>query len=155
VRYLLFFHIVFTLLFVSGIVMASAAEIKMSKSKDLKEIAILFGLGEIASKFLIYPSVVLIGLTGWLAAWRIGYPLTGTGWLIASYIVTVVAVVISVSVLGRHSRKMAGLIADAEKQGRITDALVAAKADRVPMMTSNVLNVLLVFLLVLMVFRPF
>ncbi len=152
---LLFLHILFVLIFFGGTVVATVSGFRLATAKDVKEIAGLAQMNQVAEFGLIYPAYVLVGIFGWLTAWQQGWALTGTGWLTASYIVSGVALIMSVAILSRFSMRLKALATESLKQGSVSKPLAQLQASKMPMMVSNFLHILLIFMLVLMVFKPF
>lgn len=104
-QWLLFLHIVSVLFLVGGAATATALGIASTKSSSTKLLAAFAGLSGTVDQFVTIPAALATIIFGtWLVRdgnWAL------EGWLIASYVLFVIAVGIGGGVLGRHSQKVA------------------------------------------------
>ena len=150
----LFLHIVGVFLIVGGAGVATAVGFKASRSVNVRTIAVLSGLSIVAERFVITPGAILALVAGSALVNEVGYGF-GAGWIVASYILWVVAMGIGWGILGRHSVRLnrrAGQLAaegvvDSEELGREAAAPVG-------MIFGAVQNLILIAFIFLMVVRP-
>jgi uncharacterized membrane protein len=102
---LLFLHIFGVFMIVGGAAIATALGIKGSKSVHTRTIAAFSGLSIIAERYVITPGAILALVAGSLLVHQVSYSFNA-GWIVASYVLWVVAMSIGWGVLGRHSVRL-------------------------------------------------
>jgi len=151
---LLFLHIVGVFLIVAGAGIATALNIKASKSRRTHTIADLSGLSIIAERYVITPGAVLALVAGTFLVHRSGHTF-GEFWLIAAYVLWITAISIGWLILGRHSSRLHAHAKELAAGGvEESDELQAEAAAPVGMVFGLVQNVILLAFIYLMVFRP-
>lgn len=153
-EYLEFFHIAAAFIVVSGIAISEVAVRRARKTDDPKIFATLMGIAKIAGP-MTGAGLVLAGILGVLTAWREGLPLTTTGWLNAAYAATIVALVVPPLTFLRWERAVMALMPQAVQQGEVLPEQKAILGGPAWRATNLFMSALLVFIVVLMVFRPF
>ena len=127
------------------------------KSTSVEAIAVPTHLGRVA-EYIIIPSAILLGIFGVLTAWQEHRPLTGGAgnwWLVVAYFALGAAVLIGLTVMLPHSAKAEKVAAEAAAKGQKTPELQKVLSSPVPKIAGNFLTLLIIFFLVLMVFKPF
>lgn len=104
---------------------------------------------------VLLPGALLTGATGVFWGTAAHYNFVTTGWLLALWLLYVVAVFICLPLLGLGLRRARLLALQAAKTGRVTPELEQALADNVPLVFGTVLIVLTVVMAWLAVFKPF
>jgi len=151
---LLFLHIVGVFLIVGGAAIATAVGVKGSKSVSTRTIAAFSGLSIIAERYVITPGAILALVAGSALVHQVGYSFSET-WIVASYVLWVVAMSIGWGILGRHSVRLnlhaKRLVADGVES---SDELGREAAAPVGMIFGAIQNVILLAFIYLMVVRP-
>ena len=151
--FLVFLHIFFVALLLSAIGVTNFASIKLRRTDDVREFGLYLNMGKTVG--IIVPiAAIAASIFGVAAAQQIGYSLTA-GWLIAAYVLIVLALVIPGMTLVRWSKAAEGLMPQALAEGRILDGQKAAVLSTRFVAVEFFLNVLLVLFLADMVFKPF
>jgi uncharacterized membrane protein len=104
---------------------------------------------------VLLPGALLTGATGVFWGAAAGYNFITTGWLLALWLLYVVAVFVCLPLLGLGLRRARLLSLQAGKTGRISPELEQALADNVPLVFGTVMIVLTVVMTWLAVFKPF
>lgn len=150
----LFLHILGVFMLVGGAGIATAVGIKASKSVNSRTIASLSGLSIVAERFVITPGAILALVAGTALVHEVGYSFSAS-WIVAAYVLWVVAMGIGWGILGRHSvrvnRHAGQLVADGVET---SDDLGREAAAPVGMIFGAVQNVILIAFIYLMVVRP-
>ncbi|MBI2867893.1 MAG: DUF2269 family protein [Chloroflexi bacterium] len=154
-EYLKLFHIIFVLVFFAGTIVSMMAGMRAEKAAALETIVALTGLGKNAAKFLTIPSFILVGVFGVLTAREQGLSLTDTGWLNAAYSASVLGFLLGVLVMYRSEAKAHALAARDLAAGKKSEELEKALRSPVPKIVGPLLHGLVLYILVLMVFKPF
>ncbi len=104
---------------------------------------------------LLLPGALLTGATGigWGAA--AGWNFFTDGWLLALWLVYLLAVFVCLPLLGLGLRRARLLSLQAAKTGKVTPELQAALADNVPLVFGTLIIVLMGVMTWLAVFKPF
>ena len=150
-----FMHIVLVLIFFSGTVVNAVLMARAAKEPSIQAVAPLGKMAGQVAIFMIYLPLILVGIFGVLTAQQQHIPLTGTGWLDAAYVSTIVGFLVGVFVMGGHGRAAKSLIIEAMKQGKKTPELQAHLNSKTPKIVGMLLDGLIVWIIVLMVFKPF
>jgi uncharacterized membrane protein len=154
-EYLKLFHIIFVLTFFSGTIVSTMAGIGASKAKGLESIAALMGLSARASKFVTIPSFILVGVFGILTASQQNLDLTGTGWLNAAYVASIIGFILGLTVMTRHSIKTHKVAMRDAQAGKRSDELDRELNSKAVKIVGPLLHALVAYILVLMVFKPY
>lgn len=149
-----FLHLLFVLWFVAGVGLTSGVLARGARSQDLGVIAFAFGLAGAAQKIFLIPGLLLLALTGALAA--IALPARGpTGWVIPSVVLTLVMLVADVAYLQPHLAEAARTARAARAEGKLTPRLAMLLNDWRRSVTSHGMALLMLLNVALMAFRPF
>ena len=109
-----------------------------------------------AENWIILPSLILLGVFGVLAGFYRGYDLIGTGWIVVSFFVGLLALVLSIAVMHAASSRLVGALErSVETSAGMTEEVRRLLADPRPQIGGAFLFLLTVFALVLMVFKLF
>ena len=150
----LFLHIVGVFMIVGGAGIATAVGVNASKSVNVRTIAALSGLSIIAERYVITPGAILALVAGSALVHEIGYSFSA-GWIVASYILWVVAMSIGWGILGRHSVRVNQHASRLVTEGvENSEELGREAAAKVGMVFGAVQNVILLAFIFLMVVRP-
>jgi len=150
----LFLHILGVFMIVGGASVATALGIKMSKSRRAQTIADMSGLSIVAERYVITPGAVLALVAGTFLVHKTGHDF-GEFWIVAAYILWMVAITIGWVVLGRHSSRLNGHAKELLAKGvEEDDALAKEAAAPVGPVFGAVQNVILLAFIYLMVVRP-
>ena len=153
-EYLRFFHIAAAFLLVAGIALATYGGQKASRSRDPDRFE-----GHLRTSAVggmpAFVGTLAVSILGILTAWKQGWPLTSTGWLIASYIAVFFAVVFPAVTLKRWGEKAEALMPQARERGEVLPEQIRLIGGRAARLAEATLVGLLAFILVLMVFKPF
>jgi uncharacterized membrane protein len=151
---LLFLHLLGVFLIVGGAAIATAIGIKLSKTAHARTAAELSRLSTIAERYVITPGAILALVAGSWLVHEVGYSF-GRFWIIASYVLWVLAITIGWAILGRHTtrinRRAHALVADGVES---SDELQREAAAPVGMIFGLGQNVILLAFIYLMVVRP-
>lgn len=148
----LFFHLLGALLFVAGIVLAGAAFEAARRRQQPAEIALLLSMTRIGVLLVAVGALLLAAFGLWLVhpgSW--GY---GSGWVVASMVLYVVA--LALGGLGGQRPKQARKLASrlAERDAPVSDELRALLDDPVSRAENYASLLVVLVILVLMVFKP-
>ncbi len=150
----LFLHILGVFLIVGGAGVATALGIKMSKSRHARAIADMSSLSIIAERYVITPGAILALVAGTFLVHRSGHQF-GEFWIVAAYVLWIVAITIGWGILGRHSMRLnrhaKQLVANGVEED---DMLQKAAAAPVGPVFGALQNVILLAFIYLMVVRP-
>ncbi len=153
-EYLKFFHLVFGFILVSGVVLAAYAELMARRARDLTQFEVYLKVGGFGG-MLAGGGTLLTAVFGILTAWQQNWPLTTTGWLSATYVVVIVAFITPLLTLKRYGDRAMALMPEAREKGEVLpeqmDLITGPKAR----VAGLFLWGLLIFIIVMMVFKPF
>jgi uncharacterized membrane protein len=152
-EWLLFFHIVSVLLLVGGVATSTVLGIASTKTSDTNLLATLCGLSGKAENFVTIPGALATLVFGtWLVRegnWAMD------AWLIAAYVLFVIAFAIGGGVLGRHSQAVARKARELVEQGvGESEALQREAAAPLTQVLGMVEIVILIVFIYLMVGKP-
>src|SRR6266540_1518733 len=151
---LLFLHILGVFMIVGGAGVATALGIKMSKSRHSRAIADMSSVSIIAERYVITSGAILALVAGTFLVHKSGHQFDEF-WIIAAYVLWIVAITIGFVILGRHSsslnRHANELLANGVEED---DGLQKAAAAPVGPIFGAVQNVILLAFIYLMVVRP-
>jgi len=150
----LFLHILGVFLIVGGASVATALGIKMSKSRNARTIAEMSSHSIVAERYVITPGAILALVAGTFLVHRSGHEFDEF-WVVAAYILWIVAITIGWAILGRHSSRLNHhanelLAKDVEED----DALAKETTAPIGSVFGAVQNVILIAFIYLMVVRP-
>ena len=153
-EYLRFFHIASAFLLVSGIALAVYGGQRATRTKDVDQFEMHLNTAKTGG-IIATVSTVIVSVLGVLTAWRLHLPLTSTGWLIASYITVFAAVALPNMIEARNGIKAMNLMPQAREKGEVLPEQIHLIDGPIPRLAGLVNLGLLIFILVLMVFKPF
>jgi uncharacterized membrane protein len=150
----LFLHILGVFMIVGGASVATALGIKMSKSRHTRAIADMSSLSIVAERYVITPGAILALVAGTVLVHRSGHQFDEF-WIIAAYVLWIVAITIGWVILGRHSSSLNRHANELLAKGiDEDDGLQKAAAAPVGPVFGAVQNVILLAFIYLMVVRP-
>jgi uncharacterized membrane protein len=151
---LLFLHILGVFMIVGGASVATALGIKMSKSRHARAIADMSSVSIVAERYVITPGAILALVAGTFLVHRSGHQFDEF-WIIAAYVLWIVAITIGWVILGRHSSSLNRHANELLAKGiEEDDGLQKAAAAPVGPVFGAVQNVILLAFIYLMVVRP-
>ncbi len=153
-EYLKFFHLVFGFVLVSGVVLAAYAEVMAPRTRDLGQFEAYLKVGNFGG-MLAGLGTVMASVFGILTAWQQNWPLTSTGWLSATYVVMIVAFITTLITLKRYGDRAVALMPEARAGGEVLPEQIDLVSGPKARFAGLFLWGLLVFVIVLMVFKPF
>ena len=150
----LFLHILGVFMIVGGASVATALGIKMSKSRRAQTIADMSSLSIAAERYVITPGAILALVAGTFLVHRSGHQFNEF-WIIAAYVLWVIAITIGWAILGRHSARLHARANELLASGvQEDDELQKEAAAPVGPVFGAVQNVILLAFIYLMVVRP-
>ena len=150
----LFLHILGVFLIVGGASVATALGIKMSKSRSARTIAEMSSLSIAAERYVITPGAILALVAGTFLVHKSGHQFDEF-WIIAAYVLWIVALTIGWVILGRHSSRLNSHANELLAKGvEEDDALAKEAAAPVGPVFGALQNVILIAFIYLMVVRP-
>ena len=151
---LLVLHILGVFLIVGGAGVATALGIKMSKSRRAQTIADMSSLSIAAERYVITPGAILALVAGTFLVHRSGHQFNEF-WIVAAYVLWVIAITIGWAILGRHSARLHARATELLASGvQEDDELQKEAAAPVGPVFGAVQNVILLAFIYLMVVRP-
>ncbi len=153
-QYLKFFHLLSVIIFVSGTFVVTFLMARAAKEKSIDSVVELIKTSARLSMFMIYLPLILAGAFGVLTAWQMKLPLTGLRWLEIAYVATTIGLLTGFFVLGGHGKKALKLAVADLPTGNKSPELQAELDSRTAKIVGGLLNLLVLFILVLMVFKP-
>ena len=150
-----FLHICALLLLAAGTGAVMMPVYRAWRSRDVQFQMAAFRQAADNETALLLPGALLTGATGvgWGAA--AGWNFLTTGWLLALWLLYLLAVFVCLPLLGLGLRRARLLSLRAAKTGTVTPELEAALADNVPVVFGTLIVALLVVMTWLAVFKPF
>jgi uncharacterized membrane protein len=155
VETLSFFHILLAFVFFSGTIVAAVASAWAAREQNVHTIRTLTNMAKMVSLIMIYPAIIALGIIGVFLAQEQDLSLTDTGWLNAAYAATALGLLLGLFVMGRQSMRAARLAERDAAAGQKSAELQAVLSERLPKIVGGALHGLVVYILVLMVFKPF
>ncbi|MDA0799563.1 MAG: DUF2269 family protein [Chloroflexi bacterium] len=153
-EYLKFFHLCFAFIMMGGIFLSQYAIVYARKTTEPGIFATYLKMSAVGGKMSMI-GLVSVSLLGVLTAWQQDLDLTATGWLNAAYGTAILALIIPFFTFARWEKQAAQLMPDALTQGQVLPEqhrLVGGPQYRG---INIVMTILIVWMLVLMVFKPF
>lgn len=150
-----FFHILFVLVFFSGTIVSMMAMVRAEREANVHTVRALTRMANQSQRFLIEIPVIVLAVLGVVLAAKQHYPLTDTGWLNAAYASTILGFALGVGIMSRQARKAAKMAERDALAGQKSDELQAALSERLPKIIGGALHALVLYVLVLMVFKPY
>ena len=155
VETLKFFHILLVMIFFSGTIVAAVSSAWAAKAKDVQTVQSLIHMAKTFSIIMIYPAFIAMAILGVFLAHEESLSLTHTGWLKAAYAASGLGFLVGVGVMGRNGAKLQKLADRDAPTGQISPELRAALDSPMPKIVGGLLHTLVVYLLVLMVYKPY
>lgn len=153
-EYLKFFHIFFAFIMMGGIFLSQYAIVNARKTSEPRTFATYLKMSASGGMMAGF-GLVSVSLLGVLTAWQQNLDLTATGWLNGAYGAAILAFIIPPLTFARWEKQAAALMPEAEEKGEVLPEqhrLVGGPQYRI---VNIALSALLVWMLVLMVFKPF
>jgi uncharacterized membrane protein len=150
-----FFHLLLVFTFFAGTMVASVASGWAARAKDVATVRTLIAMAKTISIALIYPSIIALSVVGVFLADKQGWDLNGPGWLNAAYTSVVIGFVLGLGVLGRNGIRLQKLADRDAPTGQISTELRSALDAPMPKIVGGLLHALVIYILVLMVFKPY
>lgn len=154
-EYYKFFHIVFVLIFFSGVIVSMMSMIRAQREPNIHTVRTLVRTADHAGLFMVTLPLILTGVFGILTAWQQKIPLTDTGWLNAAYGATIVMFVAGGVVFGGQTRRAVRLADRDVPQDAKSPEIQAVLSSPIPRIAGPLLMGLMIYIIVLMVFQPF
>ncbi len=151
--FLTFMHIFFVALLLFTLGALTFASVRLRRTDDLNEFRIFMNL-MMTGGMLAPIGLIGAGIFGVLAAWEIGFELTA-GWLIAAYIASGVALVVPALTFKPWGEAADRLMEQATSEGRILDEQKELMTGTRYTAVELFMNGLLIFILFVMVYKPF
>ena len=147
-----FLHVLLAFAAIAFLVIPGLMLEMVGRTKDVPLIKRMYRLGQFHGK-IGGPVALLTAAVGFIVAWRNGVPL-GARWLVVAYIAFVLVIVLGI---GYHSRReiRIGALAEASPESPPSAELVAATDDPLATPMLWVSGILWVFIIWLMVAKPF
>jgi uncharacterized membrane protein len=153
-EYLKFFHIFFAFIMMGGIFLSQYGIVNARKTTEPGTFATYLKMSAAGGKMSMI-GLLAVSLLGVLTAWQQDLDLTATGWLNGAYGAAILALVIPFFTFVRWEKQAALLMPDAQDQGEVLPEqhrLIGGPQYRI---VNVVMTVLIVWMLALMVFKPF
>jgi len=150
-----FLHILAVMLMAAGTGAGMLPGYRAWRNKDVRFQMAAFRQAADNETGVLLPGALLSGVTGvgWGAA--AGYNFFTTGWLLALWLVYLLAVFVCLPLLGIGLRRARLLSLRAAKTGAVTPELKAALADNVPLVFGTLIILLMGVMTWLAIFKPF
>ncbi len=155
VETLTFFHILLALVFFSGTIVAAVASARAANEQNVHTIRTLAKMAKMVSLIMIYPAIIALSVIGVFLADQEDLSLTDTGWLNAAYVSVIIGFLLGLGVLGSHGAKVVKLADRDVASGQVSPELRAALNAKLPKIIGGALHALVVYVVVLMVFKPY
>ena len=152
-EYLKFFHILFAFMLVTGIGLIQYGQARARKTQDPGEFGLYLSMTK-SGGMITGIAVIIVGILGILTAWQQKLALTETTWLNLSYAITIVATVTPPLTLKKWGEAAGKLMPQAIQQGRVLPEQTALLSSMRYRGVDLFMNVLLITIIVLMVFKP-
>jgi len=150
---LLLLHLLSVVLLTAGTALGATTSIMARKTSKTRELAII---GQFARRVPVMTGSgsFLAMITGTVLVWAMGFGF-GTPWVIAAYVMWLLAVILSGAVLGRKMAAAGAHLAKAiETQADEAPEFQKVFNDPTFKMTQRILEVLTLVFFVLMIFKP-
>lgn len=155
-------HVLSAFWFIGGILARDIAFWRAARSESVPAVYSLLAMSDFFERWAVISGGLVVTLFGILAAWRNGWPLLGflqgaaSNWLLVSFVLFVGGsfVVVPLRLVARRRQREKAVEA-AMAKGEITPELRAALNDKVVNGFRKVELVVLVFIIILMVTKPF
>ena len=155
-------HVLAAFWMVSGVIGRGLTFWQARKARDVQAVHALLHLSELFERYAVIPVSVAVMLFGLIVTWMQGWPLLGflqgssSNWLLVSSVlfVGISAFIAPLGLVARRKERTYALN-EALAQGTITPRLMAALNDQVVMRFRIVEFIVLLFILILMVTKPF
>lgn len=150
-----FLHIASVMLMAAGVGSVMLPVYRSWRSKDVVFQMAAFRQAADNETGVLLPGALLTGATGvgWGAA--AGWNFFTDGWLLALWLVYLLAVFVCLPLLGLGLRRARLLSLKAAKSGQVTPELEAALADNVPLVFGTAIIIQMAVMAWLAVFKPF
>lgn len=153
IEYLRFLHLFFAFTLLAGVGIAAVIPPHAATLEDPASMLILYRISRFAERFIITPSIILLGVFGVSAAYVRGYPLEST-WLLVAYAGGLIAFGLHGYLSMNTGRLVRALGADLEAGRGFSNTTRGIRDNpRLPA-AAGVLLLLTIFLLIDMVFKP-
>jgi uncharacterized membrane protein len=153
-EYLKFFHLFFAFIMMGGIFLSQYGIVNARKTTEPGTFATYLKMSAAGGKMSMI-GLVAVSVLGVFTAWQQDLDLTATGWLNASYATAILALIIPYLTFVRWEKQAAQLMPEALAKGEVLPEqhrLVGGPQYRG---INIVMTVLIIWMLVLMAFKPF
>lgn len=156
------FHVLAAFWLISGVVGRGLTFWQARKARDIQAVQALLHLSEFFERYAVIPVSMAVLLFGLVLTWMQGWPLLGflqgssSNWLLVSSVLFLAGMgfIAPLRLVARRKERSLAL-QEALAQGTITHRLTAALNDKVVMRFRVVEFIILIFILALMVTKPF
>jgi uncharacterized membrane protein len=153
-EYLKFFHIFFAFMMMGGITVSQYAIVNARKTNEPGTFQTYLKMSAVGGQMGMI-GLAAVSILGVLTAWQQDLDLTGTGWLNAAYATAIVALILPPLTFARWEKQAALLMPEAQETSEVLPEqhrLVGGPQYRG---VNIAMTALIVWMLVLMVFKPF
>lgn len=156
-------HVLASFWFISGVVGRGLAYWQARRATDVQSVHALLQISEFFERYAVIPVSIAVLVFGLILTWMLNWPLFGflqgaysTNWLFVSFVlfIGILAFIAPLGLVARRKERMRA-VKEALAQGTITLRLMAALNDKVVIRYRLVEFIILVFIIVLMVAKPF
>jgi uncharacterized membrane protein len=155
-------HVLAAFWMMSGVVGRDFAFWQAGRSKDVQAVRALLQISEFFERYAVIPVSVAVLIFGLILTWMQKWPLLGflqganSNWLLVSFLLFIgISAVIAPLRLVARRRERTQALEEAMAQGALTPRLMTAIHDKVVTRFRAVELILLVFIIILMVTKPF
>ena len=153
-EYLKFFHIVFAFVMVGGISISEYAMVQARRTTEPATFGAFVRMSA-AGGIVSGVSLIVVSVLGVLTAWQQHIPLTSTGWLNAAYATVIVATILPMATFARWGKKAEGLVPEALEKGAVLPEQKQLISGTRYHLVNGLMILLLVWVVYIMVFKPF
>jgi uncharacterized membrane protein len=156
------FHVLAAFWMISGVVGRGLSFWQARRASDVRAVHALLEISEFSERYAVIPVSIAVLLFGLIMTWMQKWPLFGflqgasSNWLLVSSVlfVGISAFIAPLGLIARRKERTRAL-EESLAQGRITLRLAAALNDHVVIRFRAIEFIILIFILILMVTKPF
>lgn len=148
-------RILLVMIFFSGTITSTIVMSRARRESNIQTVAAYGRIAGFAGPFLIGLPLTLVGIFGVLTSWKEHYSLTGTGWINAAYASLIIGWLAGNIILGGHTCKVAGLAEHDLGRGKKSEELQTELDKPLAIWLGAALQLLVLWIIYLMVFKPF
>jgi uncharacterized membrane protein len=156
-----FLHITATIIFIGGIFARQVVRSYAKKADDVQIFAALSHAAGQIENFMVIPGNLVVIILGIILALMTGAPIFGflqgapRNWLLVSNILLIIGMLTVPTIFVPRGKKFDSVLKEAMVAGEMTPELRAELDDKVVRLAHVVEIILVVFIVALMVFKPF